>query len=119
MPATVASLYEQLFPLTTVMKQRVVENFSGDAPDVDRWGFGNQDGTTGNLASMADSVDGGLKLTCGTSAGGQSLWMSFMTGTSLTGSDNGTVTTIPFKPYSSTGAVMISVWKITSICSRC
>jgi hypothetical protein len=30
MPATVASLYEQLFPLTTVMKQRVVETFSGD-----------------------------------------------------------------------------------------
>jgi hypothetical protein len=25
MPATVASLYEQLFPLTTVMGQRVVE----------------------------------------------------------------------------------------------
>jgi len=31
------SLYEKLFPLTTIMKQRVVENFTGDSLDTDRW----------------------------------------------------------------------------------
>ena len=116
MATSSGSLYEQLFPLTTVMKQRVVENFSGDAPDTDRWGFGNQDGSSGNLASMSDEVDGGIKLLSG-SGTNQALYMSFMTGTSLTGSDNGTVTTIPFKPFSSVGSVMISVWKKTTTSS--
>jgi hypothetical protein len=67
MPATVDSLYEQLFPLTTVMKQRVVETFSGDALDTDRWSTHNGSGT-GTFA-MADEVDGGFSMkTSGDSA---------------------------------------------------
>ena len=59
MPDTVASLYEQLFPLTTVMGQRVVENFSGDALNTDRWTLG---GTSTPTATMEDTVDGGIKV---------------------------------------------------------
>ena len=65
MPATVASLYEQLFPLTTVMKQRVVETFSGDSLDTDRWT--TLDIVGSSTALMSDSVDGGLVMTTGTS----------------------------------------------------
>ena len=92
-----------------LMGQRFVETFSGDAPDVDRWGFGNQDGATGNLASMADEVDGGIKLLTG-SGTNQALTMSFLSGTSLTGSDHGYGAS-PLRQYSPTGSVMISVWK--------
>lgn len=61
MPVTSESLYEQLFPLSTVMKQRVVENFSGDALDTDRWTTNNHNGT--NTFTMDDSTDGGFKIT--------------------------------------------------------
>ena len=57
MPDTSASLYEQLFPLTTVMKQRFVENFSGDALDTDRWTHSDLTGT--GSSGISDSVDGG------------------------------------------------------------
>jgi len=110
------SMYESFNPLTVVGKQHFVEWFSGKQPDTNIWGFGNQDGSSGNLASMADEIDGGIKLLSG-SGTNQALYMSFMTGTSLTGSDNGTVTTIPFKPFSSVGSVMISVWKKTTTSS--
>jgi hypothetical protein len=60
MPDTVASLYEQLFPLTTVMKQRVVETFSGDALNTDRWNISNSN--AGYTIAMDDAVDGGMKL---------------------------------------------------------
>ena len=81
------SIYDQLNAHGTIAKQRFVENFSGDAPDVDRWGFGHQDASSGNLASMADEA-----------------------GTATDGSGTG-VATIPFRQFSSQGAVMISVWK--------
>ena len=58
-----SSLYEKLFPLTTVMKQRFVENFSGDALDTDRWGTYT---TTGATYAMADSVDDGFVMSTGT-----------------------------------------------------
>jgi hypothetical protein len=57
MPFT--SLYEQLYPLTTIMKQRLVENFSGNILDIDRWGL--YDGTY----VMSDEADGGLLITTG------------------------------------------------------
>lgn len=57
------SLYEQLFPLTTIMKQRVVDNFSGDSVN-ERWT--TRDNTNSSLA-MDDSIDGGVKLTTGAS----------------------------------------------------
>jgi len=101
MPQIKDSLYEQLNPLTTVAGQHFVDGFSGDTPDVMRWGFGYQDSTTGNVASMGDSVNGGLLLTTGTAVDNQAIYMSFMTGTSLDGSDNGTATTIPIRPFSS------------------
>lgn len=59
MATTSASLYEQLFPLTTVMGQRVVENFSGDTLN-ERWTVT----TTGSATvAMSDTVNGGVALT--------------------------------------------------------
>ena len=60
------SIYEKLFPLTHVMKQRFVEYFTGNALDTDRWGV--MDGT----ATMSSTVDGGVTITSGTAiyAGG-------------------------------------------------
>jgi len=54
-----ASLYEQLFPLTTVMRQRVVENFSGATLN-ERW-------TTNLFVSaptfqMSDAINGGFEI---------------------------------------------------------
>ena len=95
------SLYEQLYPLSTVAGQRFVDDFSGNTPDTFRWGFGYQDSTTGNVASMGNTVNGGMLLTTGSAVDNQGLYMSFMSGTSLTGSDNGTATTIPIRPFSS------------------
>ena len=60
MPVPVASLYEQLYPLTTVMKQRMVETFSGKQLNTHRWGV--MDGT----CVASNSVDGGVLLTSGT-----------------------------------------------------
>ena len=54
------SLYEHLYPLTTVAGQRVVDTFSGSALDTDRWFY--QAIATGASAVMADTVDGGLSL---------------------------------------------------------
>lgn len=61
------SLYEHLHPLTTVMKQHFVENFSGDALDTDRWASHSSGSFNG---AMADAVDEGFSMTTqGTSAG--------------------------------------------------
>ena len=108
------SLYEQLYPLTTVAGQRFVDDFSGNTPDTKRWGFGNQDSSSGNVASMSDEVNGGLKLATGTAANNQAIYMSFMSGTSLTGSDNGTMTTIPIRPFSSGLCNMIATVRFNS-----
>jgi hypothetical protein len=75
MPATVASLYEQLFPLTTVMGQRVVETFSGDALDTDRWTLTQIVATC--TATTQDLVDGGLLLSTDTGASSPSAYLSF------------------------------------------
>ena len=56
MVSTVESIYEQLFPLTTVMKQRVVDNFSGDTLN-ERWA--TTLGGSGTV-TMNDAVDGGV-----------------------------------------------------------
>jgi hypothetical protein len=57
---TQPSLYEQLFALTTVMKQRVVDNFDGDTLD-ERWSTRDLYGGTGTYA-MVDAVDEGFSL---------------------------------------------------------
>ena len=106
------SLYEQLYPLTTIAGQRFVDDFTGFAPDTKRWGFGNQDSSSGNVASMSDEINGGLLLTTGTAASNQAIYMSFMSGTELDGSDNGTMTTIPIRPFSSGLCNMIATVRI-------
>ena len=55
------SLYEQLYPLTTVAGQHFVEDFSGNTLDTFRWGKDTDDGTV----AMSDSVNGGVILTTG------------------------------------------------------
>ena len=47
--------------LTGVANQRVVDNFSGSVLDTDRW---NSTFTGNGTATMADEVEGGLKVTC-------------------------------------------------------
>ena len=86
------SIYDQLNASGTVAKQRVVENFSGDALDTDRWNTTNVNGS--NTFAMADSVDGGFQLT-----------------TAGADSNSGTINFNNIRPFSATGAVMISVWK--------
>lgn len=56
------SIYDQLNASGTIAKQRFVETFSGDALDTDRWHTGN---STGGTVTMADSVDGGIKIDTG------------------------------------------------------
>lgn len=53
------SLYEQLFALTTVMKQRVVDNFDGDSLN-ERWTEHIQ--FSSPTFAMSDAVDEGFKI---------------------------------------------------------
>ena len=69
MPDTSASLYEQLFPLSTIMGQRFVDNFSGDALDTDRWTTTISGSGT---SSMNDTVNGGVLLDASATSGGAS-----------------------------------------------
>ena len=94
------------------MKQHFVEDFCSSQFDSFRWGFGYQDSTTGNSAAMGD---GGLIMTTGTSATNQALYISFMSGSDTDGSNNGTVTVIPFRPFAHDGSAMIAVWRQHSI----
>ena len=55
------SIYDQLNASGTVAKQRVVETFSGDALDTDRWATNNNSGT--NTFAMVDGSDDGFKIT--------------------------------------------------------
>lgn len=57
---TVRSLYEQLFPLSIVMGQRVVDNFDGDSLN-DRWFERNLIGSS--IYIMEDAVDEGFSIT--------------------------------------------------------
>ena len=56
------SIYDQLNASGTIAKQRFVETFSGDALDTDRWNTSN---STGGTVTMADEVDGGIKIDTG------------------------------------------------------
>ena len=66
-----ASLYEHLFPLSTVMKQRVVEHFDGDGLCTDRWATQNFQGTP--TFAMSDNQDEGFSILTGstTNDGGE------------------------------------------------
>jgi hypothetical protein len=64
------SIYNQLNPLNEIAKQRLVETFTGDALDTDRWNTTNVTGT-GTFA-MNDSVDGGFSISSGANANDES-----------------------------------------------
>jgi hypothetical protein len=86
------SFYEKFNPTT----KRVVETFSGDALDTDRWSFRQPRGSPNNSYAMSDSIDGGLVLTTGSSS-----W------------DGGSITFGDKRQYSPTGSVIIQVTKLT------
>ena len=69
------SIYDQLNASGTVAKQRVVETFTGDALDTDRWHV-QQIVATCTFAP-ADSVDGGLLLSTDAGSGSPSAYLSF------------------------------------------
>ena len=57
------SIYDQLNAYGTVAKQRVVETFTGDALDPDRWSTGKDSYNSGTPTfAMDNSVDGGFKV---------------------------------------------------------
>ena len=62
------SIYDQLNVSGTVAKQRVVETFSGDALDTDRWTQRNITGTgTFNMDDTSESNRGGVRILTGAS----------------------------------------------------
>jgi len=65
MPTTSDSLYEHLFPLSTVMRQRFVDNFSGGTLN-ERW---TESETGTGSGAMVDAVDGGYRITSGAVSG--------------------------------------------------
>ena len=104
MPSKSPSLYEHLNLPHQVMGQRMVERFSGDALDTDRWGTYT---TTGATYAMADSVDDGFVMSTGTGSNNAN-GLGFAP-TSTSGN--------PFnapRHYSHTGSVIIFVQKWTS-----
>jgi len=65
------SIYDQLNASGTIAKQRVVETFSGDALDTDRW---NTVAWAGSPTSgMSNTVNGGYNITCTSSGDGESI----------------------------------------------
>jgi len=71
---TSESIYEHLFALTTIMKQRVVDNFDGDTLN-ERWATRDITGT-GTFA-MLDEVDGGFRITTGVNTSdSSSIWFN-------------------------------------------
>jgi hypothetical protein len=60
-----SSLHERLSPLTQVLKQRVVETFSGSVIN-ERWTFVNLQGT--GSGAIEDAVGGGYKVSSGSNA---------------------------------------------------
>jgi len=90
------SIYDQLNASGTIAKQRVVETFTGDALDTDRWSTNNVRGT--NTYAMADEVDGGFKITSGS-----------------TQYDGGSITFNNIRQFSPTASEVISVTKISNL----
>lgn len=61
-----SSLYERLSALTQVLRQRVVEHFSGDVVP-ERWTFTDQNGS--NTTTMRNGIDGGYTISTGATTG--------------------------------------------------
>lgn len=64
--AILSSIYERLFALTEIMKQRVVETFSGSVLN-ERWNETNITGT--GSSGIVDAVDGGAFVKTGANSG--------------------------------------------------
>lgn len=94
---TSESIYQHLFALTTIMKQRVVDNFDADSLN-ERWREKDVVGT-GTFA-MDDSVDGGFKITTGNTLG-----------------DTSGIDFNDIRQYSPTASIMIAVWSADNITS--
>jgi hypothetical protein len=102
------SLYEHLHPLTTVMKQRFVENFSGGL-DTFRWNRATYDATKSGTVAVADEVNGGIKLLTLDEDYGH-VWYAFQTEQL-----NGAESTLSPQHFSPTGSVFIDVLKHTLV----
>ena len=90
------SIYDQLNAYGTVAKQRMVETFSGDALDTDRWTYNLFSGTGAGV--MLDEFDGGFKMSS-TATGGES---------------EGMIAFDDIRQYSHTGSTWIAVVKSTN-----
>ena len=90
---TQESLYEQLYSLSTIAKQRFVENFSGDSLDTDRWHQGSYSGT--GTFTMIDGVDGGFSITTASDTNARNSGIEFNN----------------IRPFSHTGSVWITVFR--------
>jgi len=101
---TFDSVYESTNPLTTVAGQHMVEWFTGNSLNTDRWGIVTNASPT-FTATMADEIGGGLKLYSPTS-GNYSGCVAFNDTT--TGNNQ---SPMDIRPFSHTGAVCIFVAK--------
>ncbi len=67
----IGSMYEVPQPLSIIAETHMVEWFSGSVINSDRWTERDVQGT--NTFAMADEVDGGFKITTGTTTGNRGL----------------------------------------------
>ena len=105
MPDQQDSLYEHLHPLTTVMKQHFVSNFSRGSLDTKRWNRATYDATKSGTVEMVDEVNGGIKLLTLDENYAQ-VWYAFQTEQL-----NGLESTLSPQCFSPTGSVFIDVFK--------
>jgi len=101
---TFGSVYESTNPLTTVAGQHMVEWFTGKSLNTDRWGIVTNASTT-FTATMANEIDGGLKL-YSPNTGDQYGCVAFNATTT-----GGNQSPMDVRPFSHTGAVCIFVAK--------
>ena len=107
---TFGSVYESANPLTTVAGQHMVEWFTGNSLNTDRWGYGGSSGGTANSVAMSDSVDGGLELKAGSSGYN---YVNLRCG--LTGADDNDGAPHPalaYKRFDPDGCSIICVYKL-------
>ena len=109
---TFGSVYESYNQLPTIPKQHLVEWFTGNSLNTDRWGFGGSSAGTANSVAMADSVNGGVELTAG-SSGWNKVWLT--TGLSGTNAkDNRDAVALDYKRFNPSGCSLICVMKCTT-----
>ena len=103
-------LHDLLSREDEITRTRFVDNFSGDALDTNRWGYGGSSGGTANSVAMSDSVDGGLELKAGSSGYN---FVNLRCG--LTGSNDNDGTshpTLTYKRFNPFGCSIILTYKL-------